>query len=98
MRDHTRDKVEGGAGDGNAPVRVGVDVPVGDELAVIVGDVRSGEGRMAEIAADVFGGIKAFWIEAIGFDLIAAMVVVALVDGLAQLVVEGTRLAEMLAQ
>jgi hypothetical protein len=39
VRDHTRDKVEGRAGNGNALVRVGIDVPVGDELTVVVGDV-----------------------------------------------------------
>jgi hypothetical protein len=53
---------------------------------------------VAEIAADVFGGIKALGVEAIGFDLIAAMVAVSLIDGFSQLVVEGTSLAEMLAQ
>jgi hypothetical protein len=31
----------------------------GDESAVIVDDVGGGEGRVAEIAADAFGGIEA---------------------------------------
>ena len=45
---------------------------------------------MTEIAADVFGGVEAFWVEAIGLDLIPAIVAVALIDGLSQLLVEGT--------
>ena len=39
VRDHARDKVKSGAGDGNTLVSVGVDILVRDELAVVVGDV-----------------------------------------------------------
>ena len=53
---------------------------------------------MAEVAADVFGGIEALGVEAVGFDLVAAMVAVSLIDGFSQFVVEGASLAEMLAQ
>jgi hypothetical protein len=39
MGNHTRDKVESGAGDGDTLTGVGIDIPVGDELTVVVGDV-----------------------------------------------------------
>jgi hypothetical protein len=53
---------------------------------------------VTEIAADVLGGIEAFWIEAVGVDLVAAVVVVALIDSLLQLPVEGMSLTEVLAE
>jgi hypothetical protein len=51
MGNHSRDKVEGRASDGSTSLTtggdalpgLGVDVPIGDELTVVVGDVRSGE-------------------------------------------------------
>jgi len=55
-------------------------------------------GGWTQVAADVFGGIEALWIEAVGFDLVATMVVVSLIDGLSQLLVEGTSLSEALAE
>jgi hypothetical protein len=39
MGNHSRDEIEGGTGDGDALAGVGVDVPVGDQLPIIVGDV-----------------------------------------------------------
>jgi hypothetical protein len=65
MGNHAGDKVEGSASNGDALVRVGVDVPVGDELAIVVGDVRGSEWRVAEIATDVFGGIEALGVETV---------------------------------
>jgi hypothetical protein len=50
------------------------------------------------MASKAFGGIEALGIEAVGFDLAAAMVAVSLIDGFSQLVVEGTCLVEVLAQ
>jgi gamma-glutamyl:cysteine ligase YbdK (ATP-grasp superfamily) len=51
VRDHSRDEVEGRVGNGSTSLTtggdaltgVGVDVPVGNELTVEVGDVQSGE-------------------------------------------------------
>ncbi len=42
MNDEPGDEVEGGAGDGLLHTGGGVDIPVGDLLAVLSGDVRSG--------------------------------------------------------
>jgi hypothetical protein len=95
---YSRDEIESGTGDSDALVGVGVDVPVGDQLPIIVGDVRGGQRSMTEIAADVSGGIEAFWVEAVGVDLVAAVVVVALIDSLLQLPIEGTSLTEVLAE
>ena len=70
---------------------------------MVMCEVASGDGdgdscRVPWIAADVFGGIEAFWIEAIGFDLVTTVVTVSLVDGFLQRLVEGASLAETLAE
>ena len=98
MGDHARDEVESGTGDGDTPAGGSVGVPVGNELTVVVGDAGGGQGRVTQVAADVFGGIEAFWIEAVGVDLVAAMVVVASIDGLSQLLVKGTCLSKVLTE
>ena len=50
----------------------GLAIPKLQPLAVILGDVRSCEGWMAEIAPDVFCGFEAFGVEAVGVNLEAA--------------------------
>ena len=44
---------------------------------------------MTQVAADVSGGVETLRVEAVGVHLVAAVVVVALIDGLSQLLVEG---------
>ena len=53
---------------------------------------------MAQVAANVPGGFEALGVEAVGVDLIATMVAVPLIDGPSRLLVEGTRLSEVLAE
>ena len=47
----------------------GLAIPELYPLAVIMGDVRSCEGRMAEKTPDVFCGFEAFGVEAVGINL-----------------------------
>ena len=55
MGHHSRDKVEGRASDGDALLPgLGVDVPIGDELTVVVGDVRSGEWEVTRLRPPVW--------------------------------------------
>ena len=50
---------------------------------------RAVQGRVAQIATDVLSGVETLRVEAVGVHLVAAVVVVALIDGLSQLLVEG---------
>ena len=98
MGNHAGDKVESGAGNGDTLTGGSVSVPVGDGLAIIVSDAGGSQGRVAQVTADVFGGIEALGIEAVSVDLVATVVTVSLLYGLSKCVVVGTSLAEMLAQ
>jgi len=98
LRNQARDEVEGGAGDGDALAGVSVGVEVGDHLTIVTDYVGGSQGRVTEVTPDVFWGIKAFGIEAIGVDLVAAMVTIALGNGPLQLAVVGASLSEVLAE
>jgi len=54
VRDHSQDEVEGRVGNGDALTGVGVDVPVGDELTVVVGDVQSGEWGVTRMISRIW--------------------------------------------
>ena len=82
MGDHVGDKVKSRASDGDALVDVGVDVPIGDLLTVVVGDVRSGEWGVAQVTPDVLGGSETLGIETVGIDLKATVIAVALLNRL----------------
>jgi hypothetical protein len=56
------------------------------------------KGGWPKVATDVSGSIKAFGIETIGVDLVAAMVTITLPNGLPQLVVVGASLSKVLAE
>ena len=77
-----RDEIQGGAGHRLAQVCGSVDVPKGNLLSSVAGQMGSCQRGMARVAADVFGSFEAFWIETLGIDLEATMVVVALGNGM----------------
>lgn len=84
MRNKSRDKVEGGAGDDLLHLCGCVDIPVRDLLAVVSGQMGSGERRMAQIAPDVLRSIEPFGVETLGIDLEAMMIDIGLSDSTLQ--------------
>ena len=98
MRDEARNEIESRAGDSDALSGVSVCVEVGDHLTIVTDYVGGSQGRVTEVTPDVFCGIKAFGIEAIGVDLVAAMVTIPLPNGLPQLVVVGASLSKVFAE
>jgi hypothetical protein len=74
--DQEKDEIQSGAGERFALVCGGVGVPEGNLLSGL-----ASQRGIAEIAADIFGSLEAFWVETLGIDLEATMVVVALGDG-----------------
>ena len=95
--DDEGNELQGREGDLAAEAGFGLAIPEADLLAVIVGEVGSGERGRTQITTDVLCGRQSFGIEAIRVDLKAPVLAIEVVDRRAQVGIVGAQLAEPLA-
>jgi hypothetical protein len=72
------------------PVAVSL-YPVGDALAIVMGELGGGQGRMPEVVPDVLCRFEASGVEAVSMHLEAAMVFMGLGDDVLQSRIGGRR-------